>query len=306
MEETLEISNSETARYRRCRRAWWLEYVRKLGKKRHVASAANIGTLFHMMAEDWRNDKDPFERARKYFDKRHEDMEEMFHTDHLKNWRMAQVMFEGFMEWWDDEAMDHDWERLSSEERLRMQLTTVTRADGMQVAVIFKGKIDERVRNRTTNEVTYLDFKTVQNLSDIPKRATRDEQFLGYELLMRANHSDKTSDGGLWVMSRKVLRGKTAKPPFFGTHSITFNRHQLANHMTKLTSLAAEMVNTRWRLERGESHHAVVPSTPHKDCDWDCDFKLVCSSFDDGSRVEDMLADHYVTINPYERYEEKA
>ena len=305
MEDTIEISHSETARFRRCKRAWWFEYVRKLGPKRHGPSAANIGTLFHLMAEDWRTgEDDPFKRARAYFDARHAEMEAFLHDEHEKNWRMASVMFEGFMEWWDDEAMDHDWERLSSEQRLKMQLHTVVTPDGLNVSVVFKGKIDERVRNNATNEITYLDYKTVQNLTDIPKRAPRDEQFLGYELLMRANYPASTSDGGIWVMSRKVLRGKQAKPPFFGVHEAKFNRHQLENMLIRLRGLADQMVLARWRIANGESHQTVVPPTPHKDCDWDCDFKLVCSSFDDGSRAEDLLTEHYVSINPYQRYEE--
>lgn len=305
MNDVVEFSHSESARWRRCRRSWWLEYHRKLAPKRFYPSAANLGSLFHMMVEDWRNGKDPKERARAYFDGRQAEMEEMYHSEHEKNWRFAETMFDGFVEWWDEEAMDHDWERLSSEEKLKMTLTTVVLDDGSMKLVVFKGKIDERVLNRGTGEITYIDWKTVGNFIDIIKRAPRDEQFLGYELLLRANYPDKTSNGGMWVMARKVLRGKTAKPPFYDTHTVTFNRHQLQNHQTRLVALANEIVKTRAALDAGGDHQTLVPPTPHKDCDWDCDFKHVCPSFDDGSRAEDMLTDRFVSINPYQRYEEE-
>jgi hypothetical protein len=39
-----------------------------------------------------------------------------------------------------------------------------------------------------------------------------------------------------------------------------------------------------------------------KDCSWDCDFFNICGMFDDGSRVEDAIADLFEERDPMQRY----
>lgn len=65
------------------------------------------------------------------------------------------------------------------------------------------------------------------------------------------------------------------------------------------------MDEARIRLNEGADHHKVVPPTPDKDCAWKCDFYLICPLFDDGSRVEDMIAQNYEEHGHMERYEEE-
>jgi hypothetical protein len=56
-------------------------------------------------------------------------------------------------------------------------------------------------------------------------------------------------------------------------------------------------------LQEGVDHHMVAYPSPGAKCSWGCEFTAVCDMFDDGSRAEDFISEHYVQVNPLDRYD---
>ncbi len=55
-------------------------------------------------------------------------------------------------------------------------------------------------------------------------------------------------------------------------------------------------------LSVGADHHIECPPRPSRDCLWKCPFLKICPMFDDGSRVEAAIEEHYEVRNPLDYY----
>lgn len=284
------ITNSELNCYRECKRKWWLTWYRKLKLNPEYAkpSAATLGSAVHgalealYKGEDW----DAVLTALQ------DDSEET-----SKQLDLARVMVGGYIEWLEETGADSNIEFLANEEQIE-----VPHPD---LPVTLMGKLDARIRILEPEGFGFLDFKTVGNLSDIPALADLNDQFKHYSLLMKLRDPDSRFSGGIWRMLRKVGRSARAKPPFYGEFTKLYNEHQLSSYDRQMRGLIVSILRDERILEGGKADPlTVVPPTPHRDCNWKCEFRTVCPMFDDGSRVEEFIEDYYVTINPLEgRYE---
>lgn len=212
----------------------------------------------------------------------------------------AQRMIEGYLQWITEEGVDDGFEIVGAEEEIRVP-------SGI-AGVDLRGKIDVRVRRRVDGRRVFVDHKTAGSLA-IPTIEIN-EQFRTYGLLERLKKrmtGEKTAncDGGIINVLKRVKRTMTAKPPFYARHDVRFNDHQLRTMWTRIHAAIRDMMAVRMALETGTDHHEVAYPTPQGDCSWSCPFLKVCPLFDDGSRWQAALENHYVTVDPYARYDSK-
>jgi hypothetical protein len=104
-------------------------------------------------------------------------------------------------------------------------------------------------------------------------------------------------------MLRRVRRTAQAKPPFYERLDPPVNSHMIESYRTQLEGTVADMLQIESDLAAGVDHRRAA--YPHKtnDCQWKCEFRVVCPMFDDGSRAEAMLAQLYVVRDPLSYYQ---
>lgn len=301
----MKISNSEIRKFKRCRRAWWLTYYRKLRMIREGVGPLSLGNIIHSVLEDYytTENRDPatfdFETPlaalveARLADER---LPEHSHGDQLDQAELARIMLRGYFEWLQDDGADSDLEITGAEQEIEAYLGKVLDED-----VWLIGKLDLRGVIKSTGETVFVDHKSCQTLSDIPKTALLDEQVKMYGLLERMT-SDHRTGGGLWNMLRKVKRTAAAKPPFYGRSGVQHNDEVYRTFHSRVWGEVADIVRTVKLLESGADPHAVAYPNPTRDCSWDCPFFGICPQFDDGSDVEGVIAFEYEVHDPYARY----
>lgn len=311
----MRVSNSEVQVFKRCRREWWLTHFEHLAPVsfKEGRSPLWLGSLVHIGMETFENarmagknhleagtlalqavelaSKPPLEPAG-----------QPARLTDPKDLKMALTMLEGYFDWLLEEGADSTYETIGVEGRLSMTLPN---------GVEYIGKYDALIRDLITGFLRVVDTKTVGSLKNPTFKLQTDEQILGYVALMR-DRIEKEGlrehlDGAMYNMLRKVLRTSTANPPFYDRHDIHFNKAEIATFLARLVEVTNEMMRLDQRLRECDTiaERAIVAyPTPTDDCSWRCNFFSVCPMFNDGSRVEDALAEQYAEFDPYARYDE--
>lgn len=304
-----KLSHSEIKLWQRCRRKWWLRAYRNLEplvEKKH--GAASLGTRVHealnVMYEagndaalatldasieaDCEEYPEQAEEIRKEGDK-------------------ARAMVEGYIEWAAEQGTDEDLEVISSETAVEVRMPGI---EGLTLV----GKMDQRVRRRSTGERLFRDYKTVDDFSRV-RLLPLDTQMKHYHLLEFLTLIEETglppddleeqrTGGGLYTMLRKVKRTARAKPPFYMEETVRHNLDTLRAYYHHVAAVAAEIVWAERRLAEGMDPRSVAVPNPTRDCSWDCEFLAVCSMFDDGSDAEGMVESIYKVGDHMARYKD--
>jgi hypothetical protein len=334
-----KVSNSELRKFKRCRRSWWLTYYRGLRYRKDGVGAFSVGNMVHHPLEMFYStpDRDPatFDWERHLDEHAQSRLNDERFPEHLAggmqaDLELARIMLRGYFEWLQEDGADSELEILAAEEEVEAYLGQVL---GHDVSLI--GKLDVQARLRTTGDRVFVDHKTVQNLTDLPKVGELDEQQRTYGLLQRMREAARrgpvcgqptvlgpctvpegvphemcqrlplaVAAGGVWNMLRKVKRTSTAKPPFYGRAGVKHNEEVYRNMHSRVWGEVRDILAVREALDAGYDHQSVAYPNPTRDCSWDCPFFAVCARFDDGSDVEDVLSTEYEVHDPYERYAE--
>lgn len=310
----LRLTNSEMASFRRCRRKWWLSYHRGLTPRdpHPYGSPISVGNLVHDALAHY---YDPAERtdpvlfARQWRDAELE-AAGGYEVEIRKQWDLVDAMLTGYLEWLEETGADSDLLVLGTERFVEVSV-------GEESSGVFDGftilsKLDAPVEQVHDGAKLALEHKTVGSLVQPLALLKIDSQLLTEHLVRFLDAIEKGASqeeaaaqchGVLYNMLRKVKRTAAAKPPFFGREVAPHNIVELRNHWKHVVSIAHEIQRTRNRLDAGESHHMVTPPSPNADCKWSCPFFPICHMFDDGSRVEDYIAEKYIEGDPLARYE---
>lgn len=305
------ISNSELKTFKRCRRRWWLGIYRGL---RPAASdpfgLRDLGDRIHKLLGLYYDpnvgNPSTAEETIAAWDLETIDLYATYpelEREIAADSELGKIMLEGYFQWIAEEGMDADWEVVAAEDELAIPLDYV----GLLRPAELVGKKDLTVHVKSSGIRLFVDHKTVQNLTDLPKIADIDEQFLHYGLLDLLDHRAKGEpgfvDGGIFNMIRRVKRTANAKPPFFGREEVRHNIDELRSYWLRLVGEVLELQRAEDRLLSGEDHRMVAYPTPSKDCSWDCEFRSVCPMLDDPhSHAEEFLSEAYVVGDPYARY----
>lgn len=273
----LRLSNSEMGAWRRCPRKWYLGTYRRLKPRapETPGGAIHIGNLVHdALAAYYADRTDPVSFAEGAIDLEAAQLPE-FIDDYRKTKELVVAMLSGYLEWLEESGADGDLRVTGSEIRVEIPLKILE--DGTQVNLL--SKLDAPVERISDGAKLALEHKTVSALDQPIVLAKLDTQFLTEHLSrflwerMNGATDEEAYDkchGVLVNMLRKVKRTSRANPPFYDRQDVTHNIHELRNHWRHVLAYARQIHDATVRLDAGESHHAVCPPSPRRDCTWDC------------------------------------
>lgn len=311
------VSNSEIQTFKQCRRKWYLGWLRNLAPKiEEVAGVRSTGTRFHIAMEAryqpgrWGTQDEVLSALLNAQDTDLTTFQAQTHLEEdykaLKSaFQLEQIMVEGYLEWLAETGADSNLEVIATEQYVEAPLPGVA-GTGDMPEVVAIGKLDAQVRDLRTGRRSFIDHKTVTTFK-VPM-LTQNQQILHYELLsfLSMPEGEQYCDAALYNMIRRVKRSSTAKPPFFKRVEVPHNRHELEAYKNHLVGVVTDMQNVeRTIAEDPSTIPMVIYPTPHRDCDWKCEFQKVCRLFDDGSRVEPALDALYKVVDPLSYYDDK-
>jgi hypothetical protein len=218
----------------------------------------------------------------------------------MKDAELAAIMAEGYIEWLEETGADVGLKVIGAECQVEVPLGTTP--------YTLRGKIDTRLEREADGAWLQLEHKTVGNLTDLPKYAQSNPQFLTYDLLsyLKAQEEgDRATDGVILNMARRVKRTAKAKPPFYARHEVRHNVDELRAHFRHVVAIGREIEQVWNALDGGTSHHDVCPPAIDRNHLWYCSCAPITTMFDDGSDVESYLEDLYEDYNPFARYDEE-
>lgn len=311
----MRVTNSEFQTFKRCKRQWYIAYHRHLAPERpEVVGPRKVGWHVHEALRAYYEvpelaDEDRAIRALQVLDEVVSRSQVLCVTEEeLKKFNgeadLARAMVEGYLDWLEETGADADLEIVAAE----TEITVPSGVEGIDIM----GKLDVRVRRRSSGSRFLFDHKTVGTLQTPTLHI--DEQPTHYILLevleglaeagAGATLADiPYSEGAIWNMLRKVKRTAAATPPFYGRVEVRRNVHELRSYWSRVHALIREIVETHRRLDAGEDPNVVCYPSPRATCSWDCDYLAVCPMFDDGSRLEDALSNVLVPFDPHQRYQ---
>jgi len=324
------VSNSEVQTFKDCPRKWWLAWYRGLkSRNRQVVSARSTGTRIHVaLAELYRPNGVTHDAMRMLLDAQDVDRREFetqraavnFNEDTelksfdeyertlLSAFDLEHAMIEGYLEWIQETGVDSQLEVISAEQKIEVELTTLPlslrSAWGDTIKLI--AKLDARVRSTVTGAIKFIDHKTVGSLYDATLGIN--QQMLHYHVIEDATTEpgQPRAEGALYNMLRKVKRTRASRKPYYLRIPIDHNRYELNGYRNQLYGVISRLNLTEvWLGQRPQQHQAVVPPRPSRDCTWKCEFFKICRMFDDGSRVEAAIEEHYVAGDPLAYYDDK-
>jgi len=294
-----KVSNSEIQTFKDCRRKWYFGYYRRLKPKTvKLTGPLALGTRVHeALDRHYSTGIDLLEAYNVLLEEDKTEAESNFldPSEVETEGELGRRMLEGYEEWMADEGIDSDLDMISTEEIISMPLLNGT--------VELQGKLDMRVRRKSDGVRMFRDFKTTANFSDIENTAQLNEQILTYMLLEAAqNKPGDRSEGGIFTMLKKVKRTGNAKPPFYKQFEVRHNEFTLRNFWEHINGVVGDLMGVKTALDQGSSHHFVAYPRPSRDCNWKCNFYAICGMADDGSAMEDAIANQYVVGDPYDYY----
>lgn len=296
------VTHSEISCFRRCRREWYLTYLRGLAPERDdPTSLTGLGNLTHEALEihyDPDDERDPIAYVHGCIEAAVEAEPEREHEIRNRT-ELVVAMVEGYFEWLAETGADEDLEVVGQPETaVQAPLGTIR---GREVALL--GKLDLRVRRRSDGARMFMDHKTVSNFADPINGLDRNTQPKHYLLLERLTlpEGERPCDGAIWNMLRRVKRTARAKPPFFERAEVRHNDETLRSYYLSVWGTVERMLEAEDAL-RERDHLRVAPPSPDRYCSWGCDFSDICSMFDDGSDVESVIRSSYSERDPLARY----
>ncbi len=299
--EPYRISNSEIQTFKDCHRKWYLGYQRRLMPKRmKVSGPLALGSRVHAALEALYNGEDVMVAYDRLMEEdRLTALSNGLNLEELNGeGEMGRIMLEGYVEWIAEQGVDSEYEIISNEETLSMPLL-----DGR---VELRGKLDMRIRRKSDGTRLIRDFKTVgQTFSQFAATLHLNEQVKTYMTLEAFHNTENDrSDGALFTLLKKNKHTAKAKGPFYAEETVLHNIFTLRSFWVSLNAVVEEIMNLKDKLDDGAPHQIAYPRASN-DCTWKCQFFTICHMMDDGSDVEDAIADLYVVGNPDERYNDK-
>lgn len=302
------VSNSELQTFKACRRKWWLAWYRGLRPIRESpVGVRQIGDRLHRALKEHyapggvRTQDTMLEALERLivFDRSTVGaMSEEEAVKFEKEADLQRIMLEGYLAWLAETGADSELEVIYPETYLEAAL------DEFEGKVALIGKIDVRVRRTTDGAHLFIDHKSVGDLRSPTLMLPLDEQMLHYHLLETLGlPDDEHCDGALYNMLRRVKRTPQAKPPFYARVEVKHNPHELKSFRRRVVGEIEDILDVRDALDHATDHRTVAYPRPSRDCTWACDFFSICSMFDDGSRVEDMITQYFRKGDPLEYYQ---
>lgn len=293
----LKVSPSEIAKFRRCRRQWYLTYRQRWSIDPTLASpvgVANLGTRIHTALEAYYGyDIDPCSALAFIYDTERQRRPECS-SELIAEQDWAMIMVSGYLEWAAENGVDEEYEVVATERTLEVPILLTNG----EMAII-SGKLDQIVRRRLDGAYLLRDWKTVGSLGKA-NLLVLDEQMRIYSALLTIASDGLRVDGALYAMLLRSKRTARANGPFYEQVHISYNGTEHMNMLTRIRGTLDDMDRVTKALAAGKDHRLVCYPTPMPDrCSWDCTYTNVCALHDDGSRAEDAMRGNFIKRDPY-------
>ncbi len=193
-------TNSEIGTYQRCKRKWYLGYVKKLHAKREKFRAARtVGSLVHdMLAQEYEGEVPWKATLKLHSDILYDVWGDMLPEDpdlakEIKDTlEYAAAIVEGYWQWIEEEGGDSDLHLLSVEQERHVELDL-----NRDQPIHLLGKLDARFQRESDNMRVFFDHKVVGDLVKFPRWAHLSPQMLTYHLIeYLLAEEDEVTDGG--------------------------------------------------------------------------------------------------------------
>lgn len=298
--EPLRISNSELQVYKDCRRKWHLTYYRKLLKPEPKIGPLAIGIRVHEVLGTYYTPGGTIDSALEILENnilRDRDLVSAYElTKFDKECTLVRVMCEGYFDWAEETGIDQYIEITETESEIEYPLRI------RDWDIILQGKRDAIGFDIRTQISSLWDHKTCVSLDD--PMIDLNEQARTYLLLQRLNGGTVVQNVS-WNLLRKVLRSGKAQPPFYRRDDLYISEDELRRFWSRLQGTLQDLVETREKLDSGESHYSACYPRPSRDCSWKCSYRTVCPMLDtEGEHSELILSNAYEVGDPYERYKD--
>jgi hypothetical protein len=312
MTKIRRISNSEISTFKECRRKWWLAWHRGLTPKhKPQVGALAIGSRVHeALAAVYAPDGRPLTELPTILHDLLEEDRRLLMNDPTQVFELARfdseatlqrIMLEGYVAWVEETGADDGYEMISAEEFIEIGFVLFKQRD-LQVNLI--GRLDVRARRLVDGKIVFIDHKTAASITEVIKQLRMSPQMKMYRVLLSHPTRDDQPSSAVYSIMKKIKRTVRASPPFYERVTIDFNPRELATFTDQLRGVIDDIIAVEEGLAWGDqaNTHLLVYPTPTRDCSWKCPFFTECTMFDDGSRVEDALADKFVVSNPLHYY----
>ncbi len=259
-----------------------------------MTGVALLGTRIHVAMEAYYGyDIDPVSALSFVYDQAAMERPEC-EPELLKEYEWARVMVSGYLEWAADNGIDEEYEVVATERTIDVGISLTNG----ETAVV-SGKLDQIVKRRLDGALALRDWKTVGTLHKADLLVL-DEQMRVYSLLLALAEGGLRVDGALYAMMLRSKRTARATGPFYEQIHISYNGAELNSMLIRLRGTLDDMDRVTRQLNNGIDHRLVAYPTPDMSrCGWDCQFKNVCTLFDDGSRAEDAMRGNFRRVDPY-------
>jgi hypothetical protein len=318
---TRYISHSEIVTFQDCKRKWWLSWHRGLRPATESpVGALAMGTRVHkalefhypvnpafavdprdmienLIVKDWTVLSDHYTAQGEVIPP---EVKKKFETEA----KMQRVMIEGYLAWAEEEGTDALYETIQPEKFVE-STNHSSWFDGRELHLV--GRIDRLVKRLSDGAILFEDFKTAASIPALVKMLPINTQMKHYLMLLN-NTTDWKEFGGhiagaLYTILRKSMQTVTATPPFYARVEVHHNIIEQANYSTVVKGIIDEIEQVEKLLDVSiGTHQEIVPPRPSNDCSWKCPFFQACPMFDDGSAVESMLENHFVSGKALDYY----
>lgn len=298
------FSHSEFDTYKTCKRRWYLQYFRKLRRRREpIGKARDIGILVHAAlsvfykAGGLGGDQSE-ELLFKYLENaRDEDMlkvEESDRKDITDIHNTSRIICQGYIEWLHETGADVGYVFDQSEVTLR--------GPGPVEGTEIMGIIDLGGTHEMSGDLFVMDTKVTDSIDNMVKTLHMVEQGPMYAVLAKINDPDpRRGFRVVWNMLKRNKQTARAKPPFYQRYELAINADQLRQFYWQLQGQIEDMLRTEAQLAAGEDHIKVAYPNPTRDCSWKCPYFALCGAMNDMTRNDvDYLVSAYFTT-PEER-----
>jgi hypothetical protein len=293
------VSQSEAKTWHKCKRSWYLSYIRNFRAIEMSPGPMSLGQYVHTGMEHIDLDhEDEIGGAEGWKAAIKEMVEadllkvnELNHPEIHKQHDFAQIIVEGLAEWVIAEGINVGVKVLSREKQIAVDMG----------AYVLMGKLDEMIE-LANGEIMLRDWKTAASFKSIFELSDIDLQFRTYSMMLQEIYGYENPVQGEWVVARKVKRTPRATPPFFDRKRTSYNAFNIEATKRYWDATMYSMMHYIEQYETGNYHvDMLFPPNPSFDCAR-CFHRLICPMMDDGSAWEEFAEAVYEIKSPNERY----
>lgn len=297
--ENYSFSHSEMQTFKECKRRWYLQYYRRLRRRREPrAKARDTGILVHAALHTFyvagALDGSHSEELMYTFlaNARDEDMLKVEEDERKLVTEIhdtARILCEGYVEWLRETGADIGYKFEHSETELR--------APGPVPGTELMGIIDLGGTEERSGDLFVMDTKVTDSIDTMVKGLHMVEQGPMYAILAKLNDPDENRGFRvIWNMVKRSKQTARAKPPFYQRYELAVNIDQLRQFYLQLQGQIEDILRTEELLNSGVSHVQVAYPNPTKDCSWKCPYFALCGSMNDLKRNDvNYLVEAYYT-----------